>query len=109
MASAMNLAGMWRGQGTQCRLVRSAAKTAKFADEAPARLECAVDAGDHEFRPAHPVQRCLGEDRVELTFERQRVTVDPLHLESLGGSRSQKLPAQIGAKDVGARSRKQFG
>jgi len=68
-----------------------------------------VDGGDHELRPAHPVQRCIGEDRVELAFEGQRVTVDSLHLEPLGGSRSQKLLAQIGAKDVGAGSRNQFG
>ena len=55
------------------------------------------------------MQRCIGEDRVELAFEGQRVTVDSLHLEPLGGSRSQKLLAQIGAKDVGAGSRNQFG
>jgi hypothetical protein len=61
-----------------------------------------VDACDHELGPAHPVQRRIGEHRVELILEGKRMAVHLLHLEALGGSGGEQLLAQIGAKHVGA-------
>jgi hypothetical protein len=76
--------------------------TAKFAGEAAARAKRPVDACDHELGPAHPVQRRIGEHRVELILEGKRMAVHLLHLEALGGSGGEQLLAQIGAKHVGA-------
>ena len=76
--------------------------TAKFAGEAAAWAKRLVDAGDHELGPAHPMQRRVGEDRVELALEGKRMAVHFLHLEALGGSGCEQLLAQIGAKHVGA-------
>lgn len=63
-----------------------------------------MDARDHELWPAHPMQRRIGEDRVELSLEGKRMAVDLLHLEALGGSGGEQLLAQIGAKHVGSAS-----
>ena len=66
------------------------------------RAKRPVDAGNHVLWPAHPVQRRIGEDRVELVLEGKRMAVHFLHLEALGGSGCEQLLAQIGAKHVGA-------
>jgi hypothetical protein len=81
---------------------RHIAVTAELADEAALRAKRAMDAGDHELGPAHPVQRRVGEDRVELGFERKGMAVDPLHLEALAGGDGKQLLAQIGPKHIGA-------
>jgi len=71
--------------------------TAEFAGEAAARAKRTADAGDHELGPAHPVERRIGEHRVELILEGKRMAV-----EALGGSSGEQLLAQIGAKHIGA-------
>ena len=85
---------------------RHIAVTAELADEAAARAKRAVDAGDHELGPAHPVERRIGEHRVELILEGKRMAVDLLHLEALGGGSGEQLLAQIGAKHIGAAARR---
>ena len=85
---------------------RHIAVTAEFADEAAARAKRTMDAGDHELGPAHPVERRIGEDRVELILEGKRMAVDLLHLEALGGGSGKQLLAQIGAKHIGAAARR---
>jgi hypothetical protein len=75
---------------------------AKLAGEAASRAKRPADACDHELWPAHPVQRRIGEHRVEFILERKRVAVDLLHIEALGGSGGEQLLAQIGAKHIGA-------
>ena len=82
------------------------AVTAKLADEAAAPAKRAMDAGDHELRPAHPVERCVGEDRIELIFEGKRMPIDLLHLEALGGGSCKQLLAQIGPQHIGADRRR---
>ena len=75
---------------------------AKFAGEAAVRAKRPVDAGNHVLWPAHPVQRRIGEHRVELVLEGKRMAVHLLHFEALCSSFGEHLLAQIGAKHVGA-------
>ena len=55
---------------------RDIAMTAKLADEAAARAQRAMHAGDHQMRLAHPMQRRIGEYRVELGDEIERMAVE---------------------------------
>jgi hypothetical protein len=61
-----------------------------------------VDAGDHKLGPAHPVERSVGEDCIELIGEGKRMAVDLLHLEALGGGGGKQLLAQIDPQHIGA-------
>ena len=63
---------------------RDIAVAAELADKAAARLQRAMDAGDDELGLPHPVQRGIGEDRIELCVKGQRMAVDLLHVQSLG-------------------------
>ena len=81
---------------------RDIAVTAELADEAAPRAESAMDAGDHELGPAHPVERSVGEDRIELIGEGKRMAVDLLHLETFGDGGGKQLLAQIGPQHIGA-------
>ena len=83
--------------------------TAELADEAAVWPKGPRHAGDHEFWPAHPVQRGIGEHRIELVLERKGVAVDPLHRESTGGGGFEQLLGEIGAKDLGPGSGDRLG
>ena len=62
---------------------RDIAVPAELADEAAARAKRAGDAGDDQSRFSHPVERGIGEDRVELGDEIERVAVNLAHGEPL--------------------------
>jgi hypothetical protein len=54
-----------------------------LGDKAPARLERAGDTGEHRLLRAHPVQRRVGEHRVELALESEALTRHDPRVEAL--------------------------
>jgi hypothetical protein len=69
------------------------------------RAKRPVDAGNHVLWPAHPVQRRIGEHRVELVLEGKRMAVHLLHFEALcsscGDTSSLKSAPSTSAPRVG--------
>jgi hypothetical protein len=49
--------------------------TTHLGDEAPSRLEGAIYSGEHRVLTANPVQRCIGEDGIELGVKGQRFSI----------------------------------
>src|SRR4029078_885628 len=77
---------------------RDIAMTAELAHKAAARTECTVNSSNHKFRLAHPIQRGIGEERVELGDEVQRVSIHFADSEPLHARDRKQLVAQIDAK-----------
>ena len=74
----------------------------KLADEAAARTKRTGHAGNHQMGLAHPMERGIGEHRVELGDEIERVAVDLADVEPLHARHGEQLVAQIDAEDVRA-------
>ena len=76
------------------------AGTSELADEPPARPQRPADTGDHLLRCAHPVQRRIGEDRVELAVEVERLAVDHPRIEAARPGGGDHLRRLVDADDV---------
>ena len=62
-----------------------------------------MHAGDHQMRLAHPMQRRIGEHRVELGDEIEGMAVDLADSEALHPRDGEQLVAEIDAEHIGAR------
>src|SRR4029079_9361816 len=62
----------------------------------------AMHAGDHKMRLAHQMQRRIGEYRVELGYEIERMAVHFADSEALHPRDGQQLIAEINAESIAA-------
>ena len=83
---------------------RDIAVAAQLAHEAAARTKRAGHAGDHQMGLPHPMERGIGEHRVELGDEIERVAVDLADIEPLHARHGEQLVAQIDAEDIARRA-----
>jgi len=75
---------------------------AELADEATARAKRTGNASDHQMRLWHPMQRGIGEHRIELGDEIQGMAVDFADSEAFHPRHREQLIAQVDAENVGA-------
>src|SRR5690242_21852013 len=76
-----------------------------LADETAAGFERPVDSTQRRIEVGNPVQHGVGEHRVELVLEGQRLRVDRAGIESTRGRGGYEVGCRIDADDAGARLR----
>jgi hypothetical protein len=73
-----------------------------LTDEAPAGLQRTMDAAQRGIQIRNPVEHRVGEHRVELALERQRLRVDLARVDAAGRGRGHEVGRRIHADHRGA-------